>query len=97
MARRIVWSKRAQLDRKAIFSYWNKRNKSNYYSKKLNQLFIDATELIAIHPLIGKKTNKKNVQIKFIRQFAILYEIKEKELLILTIFDTRQDPSKLNY
>ena len=64
MARQIIWSKRAQEDRKCIFSYWNKRDKSVLYSKKQNRLFIEAAELLAIHPKIGRESNKENVRIK---------------------------------
>ena len=35
MAKKVVWSLRAQNDRKKIFYYWNKRNKSNNYSIRL--------------------------------------------------------------
>jgi len=38
MAIEINWSDKAQQDRKEIFKYWNNRNKSNEYSKKLNIL-----------------------------------------------------------
>ena len=59
MARRIIWSKRAQLDRKSILTYWNKRNKSKVYSKKLNSQFIKAIDLIAIHSQAGIETTQK--------------------------------------
>ena len=70
MARRIEWSKRAQSDRYSIFNYWNKRNKSKVYSKKLNILFIDAIEFVALHPLTGKITDRPNIRIKFVSHFA---------------------------
>jgi len=95
MARQIIWSKRAQEDRKCIFSYWNKRNKSVLYSKKLNRLFIEAAELLAIHPKIGRESNKENVRIKVVKDYLFIYEFTTEELRILSIFDTRQNPCKL--
>ena len=65
MARKIIWSKRAQQDRYSIFKYWNKRNKSNKYSKKLNNLFIAAAEFVAHNPTTGLKTDRENIRIKF--------------------------------
>ena len=50
MAKKVVWSLRAQNDRKKIFYYWNKRNKSNNYSIRLNRLFIEATKAISDYP-----------------------------------------------
>ena len=95
MARKIIWSKRAQQDRYSIFKYWNKRNNSNNYSKRLNTLFIAAAEFVAHNPTTGKQTDRQNIRIKFVSHFALLYEIRKSELHLLTIFDTRQDPDKL--
>ena len=94
MARRIIWSRRAQNDRKAIFTYWNNRIKSNTFSKKLNSLFINAAEFIAVHPQTGKITDRKDIRVKFVNHYALLYEFTEDEIHLMAIFDTRQDPSK---
>ncbi len=59
MAKEIVWSLKAQNNRKEIFTYWNNRNKSNLYSLKLNSLFIDAATLIAKFPKIGNRPGLK--------------------------------------
>ena len=96
MVKQIIWSKKAQTDRKEIFKYWNKENKSNRYSKKLNELFKEAVRLIAEYPEIGKFTDNKNARIKIVRDYLIIYEIDERGyLLILTIWDSRQNPKKL--
>ena len=87
--------KRAQEDRKSIYFYWNKRNKSIIYSKKLNTLFIESAELLAIHPNMGRVSNKENIRIKVVRDFILIYEFTTNELRILSVFDTRQDPDKL--
>jgi plasmid stabilization system protein ParE len=54
MAKRVIWSANAQAGRKNIITCWTQRNQSPVYSKKLNQLFKDATRLIANFPNIGK-------------------------------------------
>ena len=95
MARKIIWSRRSQEDRKSIVNYWTKRNKSNAYSKKLNQMFIQATELLSTHPQVGRLTNRERIRVKFIKHFALIYESNDNELHVLTIFDTRQNPDKL--
>jgi toxin YoeB len=50
MAKQIVWTKRAESDRLKILKYWINRNKSKTYSKKLNNLFNMAVEMVASHP-----------------------------------------------
>ncbi|MEP6700726.1 MAG: type II toxin-antitoxin system RelE/ParE family toxin [Bacteroidota bacterium] len=56
MAKQIIWSLQAQKDRKEILLYWRIRNQSTTYSKKLNQLFKKAVQLLAEHPHIGRRT-----------------------------------------
>lgn len=96
MAKQIIWSLRAQNDRKHILKFWTKRNKSNEYSRKLNGLFKEAIKLIADYSEIGKPTNDKNARIKIVRDYLVIYEIKKEQILILTIWDSRQNPEKLN-
>lgn len=57
MAKQIIWSLRAQKDKKEIFKYWLQHNKSNRYNKKLNQLFKEAVQLLKEYPYIGKTTD----------------------------------------
>jgi toxin YoeB len=94
MAKRVIWSARAQNDRKAIFSYWNKRNDWKTYSKKLNQPFEEAVRLISHFPKIGKQTDDKNARIKIVRDYLIIYDETDDTIYILAVWDSRQDPSK---
>ena len=95
MARKIIWSRKAHSDRLKIFEYWNKRNGSNIYSRKLYYLFKSATDLIKQYPNIGLKTDVTEVRSKLVRDYQILYrEIDSGSILILTIWDTRMDPKK---
>lgn len=38
--RKIVWTDKANRERKKILNYWNNRNKSKIFILKLNNLFI---------------------------------------------------------
>ncbi|MBM3434824.1 MAG: type II toxin-antitoxin system RelE/ParE family toxin [Bacteroidetes bacterium] len=95
MARRIIWTVRAQNDRKRIFEYWNNRNKSKLYSRKLNGLIRQSVGLIAKYPRMGKPTNESGVRVKVLKDYLIIYQIMPKELVILTLWDCRQNPDDL--
>lgn len=95
MVKQVVWSFRAQSERKAILNYWRMRNRSSAYSKKLNQLFKESVRIIAYFPQIGKPTDDFNTRIKIVKDYLIIYEETETQILILTIWDSRQDPEKL--
>jgi len=83
MAKQIIWSLRADNDRIKIFEYWNSRNKSSTFSKKLNSLFNRAVELLANHSSIGKPTEIQNVKIKVVRDYLIIYEDTPELLMML--------------
>jgi toxin YoeB len=95
MAKQVIWSLRAQKDKKEILNYWRQRNKSNTYSKKLNELFKESIRIILDFPQIGKVTDDTKARIKIVRDYLIIYEETETQILILTIWDSRQDPDKL--
>ncbi len=95
MAKQVIWSLRAQNDKKEILNYWRQRNKSNTYSKKLNELFKESIRIILDFPQIGKVTDDTKARIKIVRDYLIIYEETETQIFILTIWDSRQDPDKL--
>jgi toxin YoeB len=91
MVKQIIWSPRAQSDRLNILEYWFNRNKSKNYSRHLNQIFIESTQIIRKYPYIGKQTDIENVRIKIIKDYLMTYKISENYIEILTIWDSRQD------
>lgn len=92
MARQIIWTERAQEERKEIFTFWNKHNKSSSYSRKLNELIKESLKLICRHPFIGKPTNKENVRVKILKDYLIIYEFTQDKIIVLSIWDSRQNP-----
>jgi toxin YoeB len=72
MARIVIWTERVQKERIAILTYWNDRNKSVEYSKKLNRLILDSLSLICKYPLIGKPSNKENVRVRILEDYLII-------------------------
>ncbi len=96
-ARRIVWTATAKLQLKAIFEYFNFRNKSKSYSLKLNALIQTELKIVLQQPNIGKKTDSINVRGLLIENYYIFYETTETHIIILSVWDTRQDPKKSKY
>lgn len=95
MAKQVIWSLQAQADRKDVLNYWRIHNQSNSYSKKLNAKFREVIKLISNYPRIGKLTDVNGVCVKIIKDYLILYEETETTIVILTIWDSRQNPTKL--
>ncbi len=96
MVRKIEWSLLAKEQKREILQYWISRNKSNTYSKKLNRLINEALILIQKYPRIGRRTaNDKNLRVKLVKEYLIIYEVTDSTIYIHFIWDGLQDPKKL--
>ena len=96
-SRKIVWTSTAKNQLIGILEYFNFRNKSSFYSLKLNKKIQLELNILIPQPHIGKKTNILNVRGLYIENYIIFYEINEKHITILSFWDTRQNPSKLKF
>jgi len=97
MLKKIVWSSRAKRDRSNILAYWIERNKSEIYSTKLNQLFSKAVLNLAKYPLPRRNTEFEKVYVVLVKEYKIFFRENDDTIFILRIWDTRQDPSRLNF
>lgn len=97
MAKRVIWSPLAKRKRFEILEFWNIHDKSKTYSRKLNSLFNNAQKLISQYLGIGTSTDDPKVKHKLIRHYSLFYEIGEGLIIVLTIWDNRQEPDKLTF
>ena len=91
--RRIIWTERAQDERKDILKFWITHNKSTSYSRKLERLFREKLKLLSTNPYIGRKTDLgDDIRIKRILHYHVFYKINARIIVVLAIWDTRRDP-----
>ena len=90
--RKIVWSNRAKKRLYGILEFYNERNKSKTYSKKLQQLLSKEVKILIKYPELGLKTTEESTRGLIIKDYIIYYEITDDKIIIHTIWDTRQDP-----
>jgi len=95
VVRRIIWTKRANIVFIAILEYFFKRNGTKSYSRKLNSEIKQTLNHIRKYPFLGKKTNIENVHIFISGNYQIYYKLKSDIIIVLLIWDSRQDPNKL--
>jgi plasmid stabilization system protein ParE len=96
MVKQVIWSPEAEKDLTNILEFYFYKVKAKGYAKKLNSIFEYEIEVILKYPLIGKTCNSKNVRVKIAGHYQIIYEITEKVIFVLRIWDSRQNPSKLS-
>jgi|AntRauTorckE6833_2_1112554.scaffolds.fasta_scaffold25406_2 toxin YoeB len=92
--KKVVWSERAQKEKLKILDFWIQQNKSTSYSEKLNSVIEETLELLKNHPEIGRKTDiGEDIRMKFIGNYEVFYQLTKETIYILSIWNTRRNPS----
>ncbi|MFA5299240.1 MAG: type II toxin-antitoxin system RelE/ParE family toxin [Lutibacter sp.] len=91
----VFWTNTALKQRNYTFEYWNDRNKSATYSKKLNSSIKERTNILKTNPELGKKTELNNTRVISLGHYSILYRKVESKIIITGFWDNRQNPDKL--
>lgn len=94
--REIIWTKVSEIQLKEILDFFTKRNKSGQYSRKLYKKFKTDLKTVAKTPEIGIKTKLDMIRGLIIDDYILFYEILEDKILILKVWDCRQNLDKLN-
>jgi len=95
MVKRIIWTHRAVSVFRNILEYYYLRNGSKTYSASLSKEIKDLISLLLKHPFLGRKTEIDHIRVLIKGDYKIFYRIDKKEIVILMIWDCRQDPDSL--
>lgn len=96
MARRIVWSYRANEQLKSILSYWQKRNGTKTYSKKLYKLFQQSLARLSRYPHLGRQSSNLTIKYIIVKDYYLYYSFDETELKVVALCDMRRNPNYMN-
>jgi toxin YoeB len=89
---KVEWSLEARLDFIDILEFYIKRNGNSIYSRKLYDVINKSIKLLASNPYLGKKTDDPSIRALVAGDYQIIYEIAERMILIVMIWDPRRDP-----
>jgi hypothetical protein len=89
--RKIIWTIEALFTKKNLFSYWNFRNKSTFYTKKLEKLFKEKLNQVAQFPEASIEISN-GLRMVLARDYYLIFEISPDKINVLDIWDTRQNP-----
>jgi plasmid stabilization system protein ParE len=93
---KVIWTDEAIKNLDSIIDYLISRwtdNEVKNFAKKLERRIDLITKRPQIFPLINKRTDTRRSIIS--RHITIYYTVSHDYIKIVTLFDTRQDPSKL--
>lgn len=95
---KVTWSKRAKKSLRGIVNYI-KKDYPMAAERVRNKIF-DTVDTIQPYPekfsQEERLTEQGNIRYCVIWSYKIIYVIENDEISILDVFDTRQDPEKIN-
>lgn len=93
----IEWTETAQRVRERIYTYWNNRNKSFSFSKKLEFIIQKEIQRAKLFPNIGLASDRINVRFFVIlKNYKLFYKIHGNRIIILRLWDVRRSPGNLS-
>ena len=96
--KKIIWTKKAQIEKIDLLKFWLEKNKSITYPSNLNKLINSSLDLISLYPNLGKQTDVgSRVRVKSIKHFDLFYKISDNEIIVLSIWDTRRNPDDVKF
>lgn len=94
--REVVWTRNSEIQLQEILEFFATRNKSSRYSLKLYKKFKSELNRVAQNPEIGIKTKLALIKGLIVGDYILFYEIFEDKIMVLKVWDCRQNPEKLD-
>ena len=95
MAGRIIWIPQAKIDRFDILKFYYNNGTPKNTLIKLDNKIRNLVEYLKLFPNLGVVYKSKNVRILYKDNYSIIYRIEINDILILQIWDNRQDPKNI--
>ena len=97
MARKgkVIWTDTSKQEFKKTCIYWNKRNASNAYTNRLRKLVQSTLEELILFPKSGIPSPFEGVRFVVIRDYLLFYQEAAGDIVLLSFWDGRQNPQKL--
>lgn len=88
----IQWSKRASKSLESIFNYYFQLSEQS--AERIRKDILKTVSTLRFVEQYQVDELNPEYRRMIVRHYKIVYKVKKQSILILNIFDTRQDPSK---
>ena len=92
MAIGILYSPQFADNLEAILRFYDERNGSDAYSRKLMGMIHSQIQSLAVFPEIGRMTDFPGVRILFVDRYGIEYQIRNDVILVVDIYSCQTNP-----
>ena len=95
MARLIEFSRRSTTQLQKILIFYDERNGSYAYSRRLLRCLLDELHRLALMPTIGSPSTKSDVRFFYLMGFTVLYRYNSRRIIVLSFRSSLRKPLRL--
>ena len=95
MARLIEFSIRSTKQLQKILAFYDERNGSDEYSRRLMQCLMEDLRLMAKMPLASSPSTRPDVRFFYLMGFTIIFRFNSRKLTVLSIRSSLRKPLKI--
>lgn len=97
---KLRWTEAALAEFGRMLTYYNVRNGNSKYSRTIVRMVNDSLKLVTKFPQMYRLVDAEEIQdirMFHCEYFSIYYRIKDSEILVEAVFDTRRNPEDSPY
>ena len=95
MARLITFSRRSTAQLQRILTFYDKRNGSDEYSRRLLRNLMADLEQLALMPTASSPSTRDDVRFFYLMGFTIIFRYDEHKLTVLSIRSSARQPLRM--
>ncbi len=96
---KVSWTETAIAEFSRMLTYYDIRNGNDKYSRSVVKMVRESLKLVAKFPRMYRAVDAKggqDVRVFHCDYFLICYKIKESQIEVKAVFDTRREPKQLD-
>lgn len=95
MARLIEFSRRSTVQLQKILTFYDERNGSDTYSRRLLRCLLDEVHRVAQTPTASSPSTREDVRFFYLMGFTVIFRYNSKRLTVLSIRSSARKPLKV--
>jgi plasmid stabilization system protein ParE len=95
MALTIEFSRRSTVQLQSILRFYDERNGSDAYSRRLLRRLLDDLQRLAQMPTASSPSTRADVRFFYLMGFTVVFRFNTRKLTVLSIRSSAQKPLKL--
>lgn len=95
MALIVEFSRRSTTQLQKILEFYDERNGSDVYSRRLLEYLLDELQLLSVMPTASSPSTQSDVRFFYLMGFTIIFRYNSRKLTVLSIRSSWRSPLKV--